>query len=135
MGHGIAALFATGGFDVALMDKFPEMLEKAKVRIASSLERSVEKGRLTKDEAKAALSRIDYTGDAGEAVSRADLVVEAVPESLELKRSVLREVCAHAPEGAIIASNTSNIMITELAEGLPGRKGWWGCTSSIRQCP
>jgi enoyl-CoA hydratase/3-hydroxyacyl-CoA dehydrogenase len=116
MGHGIALLFATGGYDVALMDKYPEMLEKAKGRIASSLDRSVERGRLTKEQAAAASSRITYTGDMGAAVSGVDLVVEAVPESLELKKSVLKEACAKAPDGAIIASNTSNIRITDLAD-------------------
>lgn len=116
MGHGIALLFAMGGYDVALMDKYPEMLEKAKERIASSLDRSVERGRLTKEQATAASSRITYTGDMGAAVSNVELVVEAVPESLELKKSVLKEACSKAPDGTIIASNTSNIRITDLAD-------------------
>jgi enoyl-CoA hydratase/3-hydroxyacyl-CoA dehydrogenase len=119
MGHGIAELFAVNGFDVALMDKFPDMLEKAKARIASSLARSVDRGRLTKEQVAPALSRIVYSLEIGDAVSGADLVLEAVPESLELKRSVLKEACARAPTGAILASNTSTIRITELAEGLP----------------
>ena len=116
MGHGIAQLFAVGGYEVILMDKYPEMLDKAKVRIQASLQRWVERGKVTGDQAKEALSRISYTKDMGEAVSKADLVVEAVPESVELKKSVLKEASELAPGEAIIASNTSNIMITELAK-------------------
>lgn len=119
MGHGIAQLFASGGYEVSLMDKYPEMLEKAKGRIASSLQRWVERGKVTKDQADATLSRITYTGDMGEAVSKADLIVEAVPESLGLKKSVLGEASAHAPQSAIFASNTSNIRISDLADAMP----------------
>ena len=116
MGHGIALLFAIGGYDVSLMDKYPEMLEKAKQRIVSSLARSVARGRLEREKAEAAIARIYYTESLGEAVATADLVVEAVPESPELKKSVMKEVCERAPVRAVIASNTSNIMISELAE-------------------
>jgi enoyl-CoA hydratase/3-hydroxyacyl-CoA dehydrogenase len=115
MGHGIAELFAVGGYQVSLMDKFPEMLEKAKVRVGASLDRLVERGRLTKEESRSTLSRIGYFHDLKTAVSRADLVLEAVPESLELKRSVFKDVSEHAPPGAILASNTSNIKISDLA--------------------
>jgi enoyl-CoA hydratase / 3-hydroxyacyl-CoA dehydrogenase len=117
MGHGIGQLFATGGYEVTMMDKYPEMLEKAKERIGASLQRWVERGRVTKEQADAISSRIKYTGNLSEAVSGADLVVEAVPESLELKRSVVKDVFAHAPDGAIFASNTSNIRISDIASG------------------
>jgi enoyl-CoA hydratase/3-hydroxyacyl-CoA dehydrogenase len=116
MGHGIAELFAVSGYDVNLMDKFPEMLEKAKLRISASLAKLVEKGKLTKEDSASAASRIRYIDNVGEAVSQADLVVEAVPESIELKRSVFREVGDKAPRDAILASNTSNIRITDIAE-------------------
>jgi len=88
MGHGIAELFAVSGYEVSLTDKFPEMLDKAKSRIGASLDRLVERGRLTKEDSQSALSRIGYFGDMKNAVSQADLILEAVPESLELKRSV-----------------------------------------------
>ena len=120
MGHGIAELFAVSGFEVTLVDKFPQALEKAKARVASSLDKMVERGRLAKEQAEAARSRLAYSGDTGAAVSGSDLVVEAVPESLELKRSVFREVSGHAPPGAILASNTSNIRISDLAEAASG---------------
>ncbi len=118
MGHGIAELFAVSGYDVSLTDKFPSMLEKAKERIGASLGKMAERGKLTKEDAAAASARIRYVGDTATAVSEADLVVEAVPESLELKKSVLAEVDRSTPAGAILASNTSNIRISDLAEGM-----------------
>jgi enoyl-CoA hydratase/3-hydroxyacyl-CoA dehydrogenase len=119
MGHGIAELFAVSGYDVRLTDKFPEMLEKGKDRIAASLAKLVERGKLTQDAAKAALSRLSYFGDMAKAVEGVDLVVEAVPESLNLKKSVFKEASEHAPPETIFASNTSNIRITDLAEAVP----------------
>ncbi|MDG7011473.1 MAG: enoyl-CoA hydratase/isomerase family protein [Nitrososphaerota archaeon] len=116
MGHGIAELFAVNGFHVTLVDKFPQALEKAQGRISSSLDKLVEKGKVTKEQSEDAKSKLAYSGDLGGAVSAADLVVEAVPESVELKKGVLREASASAPPGAIFASNTSNIKISDLAE-------------------
>ncbi len=116
MGHGIAELFAVNGYEVKLMDKFPAMLDKAKARIGASLDKLVEKGKLSKDDSDSARSRLAFFSDMGEAVSDADLVVEAVPESLELKRSIFKEASSHAPKDAILASNTSNIRITDLGE-------------------
>ncbi len=116
MGHGIAELFAVNGFDVTLTDKFPQALEKAKTRISASLDKLVERGKLSKNQSEAARARLEYSGELGKSVSKADLVVEAVPESLDLKKSVLKEAREHAPQSAILASNTSNIRISDLAE-------------------
>ena len=120
MGHGIAELFAVNGFDVVLVDKLPEAIERAKGRISASLDKMVERGKIGREQADAALRRLAYSGNTREEVSGSDLVVEAVPESLELKRSVLREIGEAAPRQAIVASNTSNIRITDLAEAVPG---------------
>ncbi len=119
MGHGIAELFAVNGFDVSLMDKFPDMLEKGKGRIAASVAKLVERGKITQDVAKSALSRLSYFGDMASAVEGADMIVEAVPESLSLKKSVFKEAGEHASPEAIYASNTSNIKITDLAAAVP----------------
>ena len=119
MGHGIAELFAVNGFDVNLMDKFPDMLEKGKGRISASVAKLVERGKITQDVGKAALSRLSYFGDMAKAVEGADMIVEAVPESLNLKKSVFKEAGEHASPDAIYASNTSNIRITDLAEAVP----------------
>jgi len=120
MGHGIAELFAVSGFEVKLTDKFPEMLERGKVRIAASLDKLVERGKLSKEDSAAAAGRIEYIPEVAKAVADADLVVEAVPESLELKQSVFRDVSASAPGDAILASNTSNIRISDLARAAKG---------------
>ncbi|MDG6989104.1 MAG: 3-hydroxyacyl-CoA dehydrogenase/enoyl-CoA hydratase family protein [Nitrososphaerota archaeon] len=120
MGHGIAELFAVNGFDVVLVDKLPQAIDRAKARISASLDKMVERGKIGREQADATLRRLTYSGNTGEGVSGSDLVVEAVPESLELKRSVLKEIGEAAPRRAIIASNTSNIRITDLAEAVPG---------------
>jgi enoyl-CoA hydratase/3-hydroxyacyl-CoA dehydrogenase len=119
MGHGIAELFAMSGYDVSLTDKFPEVLEKAKGRITASLTKLAERGKMTGEQADSAFRRIAFVGDIPSAVKGSDLVIEAVPEVLELKKSLLKEVAAAAPGEAIVASNTSNIRISELAEGMP----------------
>jgi enoyl-CoA hydratase / 3-hydroxyacyl-CoA dehydrogenase len=115
MGHGIAELFAVNGFEVTLMDKFPQAVDRAKERISASLAKLVERGKLTREQADSALARMKFSGDMAQAVSGAALVVEAVPESLELKKSVIKELDALVPREAILASNTSNIRITDLA--------------------
>ena len=119
MGHGIAELFAMNGYEVNVMDKFPEMLEKAKVSVGARLDKLLERGKITKEASEAALSRLSYFGDMAKAVAGVDLVVEAVPESMDLKRSVFKEASQGARPDTIFASNTSNIRITDLSEALP----------------
>ena len=123
MGHGIAELFAVGGFEVTLMDKFPEALEKAKGRVSASLGKLVERGRMSKEQSDAAFARMKFSGDMASAVAGAAMVVEAVPESPELKKAVFKELDGLAPRDAILASNTSNIRISDLAAATsqPGR--------------
>lgn len=117
MGHGIAELFAVSGYEVTLMDKFPQAIDRAKARVSASLAKLVERGRLSREQADSAFARLKFSGDMAQAVSGATLVVEAVPESPALKRSVFRELDGLAPMEAILASNTSNIRITDLASG------------------
>ena len=115
MGHGIAQVFATYGFSVRLMDKYPDAIEKAKERVKSSLQRGVERGKLKPEEAESAFGRIVFTQSMEEAVKDAQLVIEAVPEKLELKRQVFSEIENYASTEAIFATNTSNIKITDIA--------------------
>lgn len=120
MGHGIAQVCATAGFDVVLRDVAPQPLEAGMARIRQSLDRFVEKGALAKEAAAEALGRVRPTTDLAEA-AKADFVVEAVPENLDLKRTVLRELDRRAPATSIFASNTSQYTIASLA-GAVGRK-------------
>ncbi len=113
MGNGIAEVFARHGHAVTLVDVDEAALERARAAIDTSLARQVRKGRLDEADRAATLERLAPTTEL-EALAGADLVVEAVPERAELKADVLRRASA-AAGGAILATNTSSISITELA--------------------
>jgi 3-hydroxybutyryl-CoA dehydrogenase len=114
MGHGIAQVAAQSGYEVVLVDAVPEALERGKAQIAKGYERLVGKGKLSAEDRDQALSRLSTGGDLG-ALERADLVVEAVVERLEVKQKVLAELDRVCQPAAILASNTSSISITRLA--------------------
>jgi 3-hydroxybutyryl-CoA dehydrogenase len=118
MGHGIAQVSAMAGHDVRLNDVDEERIESGLEGIAENLDGGVERGKVTEDERDAALDRIEAAPDLADAVSDADLVVEAVPEDMDLKKNVFTDVEAAAPEDAIIGSNTSSLSMTELASAL-----------------
>ena len=115
MGNGIAHVAAQNGKAVRLLDVSAEVLERATATIAKNLDRQIKKGTL--DEAAKAdiLGRIETGTDLAGGAADADLVVEAVPERIELKHQIFRALDAGAPEGAILATNTSSISITEIA--------------------
>ena len=119
MGHGIAQVAAAAGCEVALRDVDEAAVARGLAGIEKSLAKAVEKQKTTPDAAKATRSRIHGTADLAAAVREADLVVEAVPERLELKRSVLSEVRSSAPREAIFATNTSSLPIASIADALP----------------
>jgi enoyl-CoA hydratase/3-hydroxyacyl-CoA dehydrogenase len=116
MGHGIAQAFAVKGYEVNLLSRSKDSLEKAVQEIEWSLGKFVEKGRISRDEAEAALSRITTTTSYGEAARDVDLALESVSESMELKRSVFSKIDANAPSHAIIATNTSTLSVTEMGK-------------------
>lgn len=122
MGHGIALVFAAAGHEVFLVDVSESILESALARIRDALGLLNRRG-LLKEDINAVMSRIRTTVSLADAVKDSDLVIEAVPEDANLKRAIFREVDEHAPPKAILASNTSTIPITELAEatGRPGK--------------
>jgi 3-hydroxybutyryl-CoA dehydrogenase len=114
MGSGIAQVAAVAGRSVTLRDVTDEALARGVAGITRSLDRFVDKGTLTRADADAALSRIETTTDLG-CASEAGLVVEAVFESLEVKAELFAELDRLAPDGAILATNTSAIPITRIA--------------------
>ncbi|MEM1967394.1 MAG: 3-hydroxyacyl-CoA dehydrogenase [Nitrososphaerota archaeon] len=116
MGHGIAQVFLMNGFKVALLDVDDEILNRALRNIEWSLMRFVEKRRIEREEADAALSRLRLTTSYEEAVGDSDFVIEAAPEKLELKKAIFKRVDELAPPHAIIASNTSTLSISEMGE-------------------
>jgi len=115
MGTGIAQVVATGGYDVSVRDISADILNKSKARIEQKFKESVGKGRISEQEGKNALSRINFTEDIKIAATGADFIIEAVPENLELKRKVFSELDRIAKPLAIFASNTSELSISSLA--------------------
>lgn len=115
MGNGIAHVCAQGGLHATLVDVDPAALERARATIRKNLERQARKGLIDEGEVETTLGRVAGATSVAEAVADADLVVEAVPEKAELKYDLFRTLDEAAPAGAILASNTSSISITEIA--------------------
>ncbi len=113
MGNGIAHVFAQHGWNVRLIDVAPAALEKGMATIRANLERQAKKGTIPGDAVSATLARID-SQPAMDAAGDAELVVEAATERADLKFDLFRRLDAIAPSGAILASNTSSISITEI---------------------
>jgi 3-hydroxybutyryl-CoA dehydrogenase len=116
MGHGITQVAAqVGKYEVSMGDIEQKFIDNGMSMIRESLQRFVKKGQLTEAQMNEILARIHPTLDLKEAVSNADLIIEAAPENVELKKTLFREADGYAPSHAIIASNTSSVSITELA--------------------
>ncbi|HSG47543.1 MAG TPA: 3-hydroxybutyryl-CoA dehydrogenase [Longimicrobiales bacterium] len=115
MGNGIAHVCAQAGLSVVLVDVDAAALDAALTTVSRNLDRQVKKGLLSDEEKLATLSRITGETSVEKGASQADLVVEAVPEKAELKYSLFKALDQAAPAGAILASNTSSISITEIA--------------------
>lgn len=116
MGHGLAQIFAVHGYPVKLMDLNEELLGKAIENIRSNLRLMAEKGIGHLDEIEPAIGKIDTTVDLNEAAAVAHFVVEAVSENLELKQKIFEDLDSLCSPETILATNTSVISITEIAE-------------------
>ncbi len=114
MGSGIAQVCATAGYEVWVRDIKQEFLDRGKAAIEKNLQRAVSKGKMSEEKAKEILGRIHFTLEMEEAVKDADLVIEAVPEIMDLKKQVFAEVQQYAKPECVFASNTSGLSITEL---------------------
>lgn len=114
MGHSWATLFATKGYRVSLQDVNDENLGRAMGWIRTALELLAEKGVITDSEIEPSLGRVTPTTDLGEAVEEADFVLESVFENYAVKRAIFKEMDAHAPEEAILATGSSRLLITEI---------------------
>jgi len=123
MGHGIAQICAVAGMKVVLRDIADEHLERGMAGISKSLDKLLSKERIDAATREAALANLSTTTDLPQAVENADLVVEAIPEKMALKVETFRALKEHAPERAILASNTSSLSVTEIAaaSGSPER--------------
>jgi 3-hydroxybutyryl-CoA dehydrogenase len=126
MGRGIAYLSAVAGFDTVLFDVDEGALEAARSALESILRKGVEKGKLTGDAAKDALARVQLVPELEPAVSGADLLIEAVPESYELKTDLFAQADLFCGADTILASNTSSISISKLASNVERRDRFVG---------
>ncbi len=115
MGRGIARVFAVAGHPVRLCDSDAAVVAAGLAEIRAGLARSVEAGRLAAGESETALDRIEPAPDVAAAVAGAGLVIEAIVEDMAAKRALFAAIDAAAPEGAILATNTSALSITEIA--------------------
>jgi enoyl-CoA hydratase/3-hydroxyacyl-CoA dehydrogenase len=115
MGHGIAEVALLAGYKVALRDIEQRFVDRGLSRIKESLDKLTEKQKITEENKKAMLANIKTFVDIAESVQDADFVIEAVPEVMDLKKQVFQALDTAAPKHAILASNTSNMSITEIA--------------------
>lgn len=115
MGNGIAHVFAMKGYQVSLIDISEKALEKALTTINKNLDRMVKKEKISADEKVATIANLGTFTSMAEALPKADLVVEAATENVNLKLKIFEQIDALAPEHAILASNTSSISITKIA--------------------
>jgi 3-hydroxybutyryl-CoA dehydrogenase len=120
MGNGIAHVFAQFGYPVHLCDIKQEYLDRAITMIGKNLDRQIKKEIITEDQKNETMARIAPSTDLTRGCSDASLIIEAVTESMDVKRKIFTEADTAAPADAILASNTSSISITELA-ALTGR--------------
>jgi 3-hydroxybutyryl-CoA dehydrogenase len=114
MGNGIAQVFAHKGYDVTMIDISEDFLKRGVGAVSKSLDRLIKKEKITADQKDEILGRITTTTDTG-AVSNSQLIVEAIFEDADIKKQLWKELSIAAPDGVILASNTSSISITELA--------------------
>jgi len=115
MGSGIAYVTAQAGFPTSLYDVVPEQLTQARAYHQQLLSKWVDKGRLTLADADATAVRIIYTGDLAEALADADMVIEAAPENIKLKKELFAQFESQVSDQAVLGSNTSSLPITEIA--------------------
>ncbi len=118
MGHGIAHVAAAAGLSVILCDISAAAVESGLAKIRDNLERGVARGKLTEAERDATLANLQGSDDMAAAVAQADLVIEAIPEHIDLKLKVLGAIAAHAPARAVVATNTSSIPLARLSKAL-----------------
>jgi len=115
MGRGIAHVAALSGHRVALHDSFPGALEKARAQIEADLATGIQKGKLTDADRTRALENLRLEANVGDAARDADLVVEAIIEDLDKKRTIFAALDRFAPEGAVLATNTSSLPVGLIA--------------------
>ena len=116
MGSQIGMVCALAGYDVTLQDVDEDLLRKAQEQLESRMKRNVEKRRMEQEEVNVAFDRMSFTTDLENAASEADFVIEAAVEKLEIKREIFTKLDEAAPEHAILATNSSTIVSSQVAD-------------------
>ena len=119
MGQGIAHISALAGFNTRLYDKDKSTLEVAMAAVEQTLSKGVELGKITNADRARTLERLTPAMTVEHGVEDAGLVIEAIPEDINLKKDLFRQVADSVPEETVLASNTSSLSITEIASGIP----------------
>jgi 3-hydroxybutyryl-CoA dehydrogenase len=119
MGTGIAQIAALGGFDTVLYDPDSQALERGGIRIGEDLAKGESRGRWSEAESEAALERLDWLTSELADLAGCELVIEAAPERLALKRRLFTDLAGVLGPEAVLASNTSSLRVGEIAEGVP----------------
>jgi len=115
MGHGIAQVLAMAGIHTLLYDVQEPALEAARAKMRANLDQGVEKGKVTAEVRERALSALEFTTDLSKAIKRAEVVIEAVPEDLALKRTLFERIGRLASD-VMLATNTSSLSVAKIAE-------------------
>lgn len=118
MGHGITHAAIAAGYDARMFDVSPPALDRGRAAIDAIVRKGIELGKVAAPDADAMRRRLHTTTDMAAALGDADLVIEAVPERIDLKLQLFADIERYAPAEAIVASNTSGLSITEMAATL-----------------
>ncbi len=116
MGNGIAHCFAQQGFEVYLIDISKENLDNAKIKISKNLDRMIKKEKISHEDKESIISKIHFYNDMGSDVKNSDLIIEAATESKNIKLKIFKELDSLCKNETILASNTSSISISEIAQ-------------------
>ncbi|HET7418484.1 MAG TPA: 3-hydroxyacyl-CoA dehydrogenase NAD-binding domain-containing protein [Solirubrobacterales bacterium] len=119
MGRGIAQIAALGGYETVLYDVAAELAEEGAAALRAALEKGAERGRWSVDDAASASARVETASERLERLSGCDLVIEAAPEKLELKREIFTNLAEALGPEPVLASNTSSLRVSEIAAGMP----------------
>jgi 3-hydroxybutyryl-CoA dehydrogenase len=118
MGHGIAYVASAGGYSVRLHDASAPALQQARSKIAGAFDKAIERGKATVETRDASLARLSVETELEPAVRGADLVIEAIPEKMELKQALFSRLEALTADDALLASNTSSLSIGQITRGM-----------------
>ena len=114
MGHGIAQVSAMAGIHTTLVDLNQDVLNAAQAKVTANLDKGVARGKVTEEAKAAALANLVFS-TSNDSLAESDLFVEAVPENMDLKKNLFKQADEQCPQGAILATNTSSLSVSEIA--------------------